>query len=102
MPLVPTLISIAILLIPAVFFTLGKGADFISGYSLMNDKQKRQFDEKKLTRDTAILIYFLIALIVVWHIVYRNGFTFFSTTLVVVFILTILIANIVLLLKNKK
>lgn len=102
MPIEPTLISIFILLVPAILFSLGKGADFISGYSLTNDSQKASINEKKLTRDMAIFLYVLIGLICIWHVAYRYGFDGFGLAIIGIIISLVFAINVILIVISKK
>ncbi|UJS27860.1 DUF3784 domain-containing protein [Macrococcoides canis] len=102
MPIEPTLITVFILLIPAILFSFGKGAKLISGYSLMNESQKSTVNEKKLTRDMAIFLYMLIALIFIWHVAYKYGFDGVGLTLIGIIIVLVFIINSVLIFVNRK
>ncbi|WP_419744148.1 DUF3784 domain-containing protein (plasmid) [Macrococcoides bohemicum] len=102
MPIEPTLITISILLAPAILFSFGKGAKLISGYSLMNEAQRETINEKKLTRDMAMFLYALIGLIFIWHVAYRYGFDGFGLTLIGIIIGLVFVINAILIFINKK
>lgn len=101
MPIIPTLIIAFILLIPAIIFSLGKGADLISGYSLMSNDKKQQYNRKKLTKDMAIFLYSIIALIFIWHSFFKFGLHLNTIYITMLFIMFVIIMNIILVRKNK-
>lgn len=83
------LISIApVLIIGALGAVLysGKGSFLIAGYNMMSEKEKAQYDEKKLCRAVGILLFVLDAFLglVLWSGI-TNHMTVFVVSLVLFF-----------------
>ncbi|RXK17484.1 DUF3784 domain-containing protein [Macrococcus sp. DPC7161] len=72
-PFIITLVIVTFLLLLGIMFRMGKGADLISGYSLMSKEKKSLYDEKKLTTYSSYVSYSLIILFIVWYLFSRQG-----------------------------
>lgn len=62
---------IAILVVSAIFFFLGKGSFLLAGYNTIPEEEKKNLDEKKLLRWAGILLLIvaaILALIFFMHI----------------------------------
>lgn len=83
-------------------FSLGKGAKYISGYSLMSKEKKDLYDEKKLTKYMSYLLYFVIALVLVSYVAYHQGININIFAIIFFIIILVCVMNVIIIKISKK